>query len=154
MVVGRSAPFQDDLRAAIERVAHESPSVLTVGRQEVNRIIEVRQDGVLVETEKSSGAAQLVPSWMFEAAWQHLNEHGVLESRFLQSNDGLGVKRSAAVMAILSCLPEVRSAPRPARLFLGLIDPLATRNPTWDKDERALALELYLRRGPLSVRVR
>ena len=134
------------LRDAIADVVERHPVVKTVGRAEVNRLMAIRDDGVSVETSASK-EPQLVDAWMFEVAWEHLNTHGSLESRELQSNDGLKVKRSAAVMAVLAMLPGVGSAPRPARLFLGEADPLATPNPPWDPEERAAALELYLRRG-------
>lgn len=146
----RGARLSDDLRDLIEVIASETPSVDTVGHGEPNQIVEVRPEGVMITTAQTSGAPQLVPAWMFEVAWSHLKEHGLLESRFLQASDGLNVKRSAAVMAVLARVGGVRSATRPARLFLGDNDPHGVRNPDWDDDERALALDLYLRCGARS----
>ena len=82
MVEERSGPFQPRalVRKAIEMLAEQSPSVLTVGRHEANRILEVRPDGVLVETAKSAGEAQLVPAWMFEVAWRHLKDGASLRA--------------------------------------------------------------------------
>lgn len=134
------------LRDAIARVVETNPVVETVGRSEQNRLVAVTREGLLVETSASKGP-QLVEAWMFEVAWEHLNGQGSIQSRELQATDGLNVKRSAAVMAVLAMLPGVGSAPRPARLFMGDTDPLATANPPWDEEERALALELYLRKG-------
>lgn len=152
VVVGTTdtSGFSDELLAAIVEVQRDNSVVLTVGRSQPNRIVEVRQDGVLIETERSGAAPQLVPAWMFEVAWRELTDQGYLTSARLQSSDGLNVKRSAAVMAVLAQLPRVGSASRPARIFLDGHDPIgATRNPAWDADERALALELYLTHGLL-----
>lgn len=47
---------------------------------------------------------------MIQSAWDHLNTHGSLTHKFLLASDGLNVKRSAAVCAILARLPDVEVA--------------------------------------------
>jgi hypothetical protein len=44
---------------------------------------------------------------MFQLAWDYLTSHGSLTNRHLLATDGLNVKRSSAVMAILARLPDV-----------------------------------------------
>jgi hypothetical protein len=45
---------------------------------------------------------------MFQLAWDYLTTHGSLTNRHLLATDGLNVKRSSAVMAILARLPAVK----------------------------------------------
>ena len=70
--------------------------------------MDIGFEGVLVHTEKSkdAGAPQVVDGWMIQAAWDHLQRHGELTNT--QLLDDLNVKRSSAVCAILSELPEVQ----------------------------------------------
>jgi hypothetical protein len=44
---------------------------------------------------------------MFTLAWDYLQSHGRLSSRTLLATDGLNVKRSSGVLAILKTLPGV-----------------------------------------------
>ena len=44
---------------------------------------------------------------MVQAAWEHLTAHGTLTNTHLLAKDGLNVKRSSAVCALLARLPEV-----------------------------------------------
>jgi hypothetical protein len=44
---------------------------------------------------------------MFTLAWDYLRTHGLLSNRYLLATDGLNVKRSSAVCAILARLPGV-----------------------------------------------
>ena len=46
-----------------------------------------------------------MPAWMIQTAWDHLRARGSLTN--LLSNKGLNVKRSSAVCALLSRLPDV-----------------------------------------------
>jgi hypothetical protein len=50
---------------------------------------------------------QLIPAWMFTLASDYLRTHGHLSNRYLPATDGLNVKRSSAVCAILARLPGV-----------------------------------------------
>lgn len=84
--------------------------VPTLRHGKPNRIIDVAADGVWIETERSrarTGAAEHVPAWMFNIAWDWLRAHGSLTNRYLLSSDGLNVKRSSAVCAMLAQLPGV-----------------------------------------------
>jgi len=68
--------------------------------------------GLYVETESSRNKGsppQLIPAWMFTLAWGYLRTHGELSNRYLLTTDGLNVKRSSAVCAILSRLLGVAS---------------------------------------------
>ena len=49
---------------------------------------------------------------MIQSAWEYLQAHGVLTNRFLLSTDGLNVKRSSFVCALLARLPGVSVARR------------------------------------------
>jgi len=90
--------------------------VPTLGdRPQPNWIREVTPDGVWVETRRSRAAGrppQLVDAWMIQSAWDYLQAHGVLTNRFLLSTDGLNVKRSSFVCALLARLPGVDIAHR------------------------------------------
>lgn len=87
--------------------------VQTLGNGHPNWITAVMREGILVETERSRAQAtgpQLVPAWMIQSAWDYLNTHGSLTHKYLLAGDGLNVKRSAAVCAILARLPGIEVA--------------------------------------------
>ena len=100
-------------------VDHE---VLTLTDRRPNWVTEVTPDGVWVETLRSrtaGQAAQLVPAWMLQVAWDWLEAHGTLTNRFLLSNDGLNVKRSSFVCALLARLSGIEvTSTRPITLVL------------------------------------
>jgi hypothetical protein len=77
---------------------------------------------VWVETERSRELrrpAQLVPAWMIQIAWEYLASHRALTNRYLLADDGLNVKRSSFVCALLAALPGVTvTARRPIELRL------------------------------------
>jgi len=107
----------------IETAMASAAEVPTLGdRPQPNWIREVTPDGVWVETRRSRAAGrppQLVDAWMIQSAWDYLQAHGVLTNRFLLSTDGLNVKRSSFVCALLARLPEVSVAStRPITLAL------------------------------------
>ena len=83
---------------------------------------EVTPDGVWVETERSRALgrpAQLVEAWIIQLAWEWLSTHGTLTNRHLLAEDGLNVKRSSFVCALLARLPGVQVATtRPIALAL------------------------------------
>lgn len=63
--------------------------------------------------------AQLVPAWMIQIAWEYLASHRALTNRYLLADDGLNVKRSSFVCALLAALPGVTvTARRPIELRL------------------------------------
>jgi hypothetical protein len=82
----------------------------TLSNRRPNWVTEVTREGVLIETERSrahGAGAQLVPAWMIQAAWDHLRAERSLTNKYLLAADGLNVKRSAAVCALLAALPGV-----------------------------------------------
>jgi hypothetical protein len=104
----RSAAFDDDLLQLINRAVTAGQVIYTLGKARPNRIISIDREGLFVETEKSVAEGrgpQLVPAWMVSTAWQYLVEHGRLSQAELL--DGLNVKRSAFVCALLSHFPGV-----------------------------------------------
>lgn len=109
-----------DLGQMLARLQQRSPAITTVAEGRPNWITGVKPTGVWIETEASRAKGtgpQLVPAWMINVAWDHLRSQGSLEQRFLLATDGLNVKRSAAVMALLARLPGVTVASsRPSRL--------------------------------------
>ncbi len=48
---------------------------------------------------------------MIQLAWDHLHLHGELTNAYLVADDGLNVKRSSAVCALLARLPGVEVVP-------------------------------------------
>lgn len=89
--------------------------VLTLSDCKSNIVHEVTPDGVWVETVKSRGQGrppQLVEAWMIQIAWDWLQAHGSLTAKFLVATDGLNVKRSSFVCALLARLPQVEIASR------------------------------------------
>ncbi len=100
------------LATAIEALARASPVIETLGTKRArNRIVQVVPQGVYVETERSEAhqrGAQLVPSWMIQLAWDFVRTHGALTNKFLLANDGLNVKRSSFVCALLSRVPGLQ----------------------------------------------
>lgn len=108
-----SETLDEGLAGALNKVMVERGSVVTVARGQVNRIVAVEADGVTIETDASDEKGigpQLVPAWMLNVAWQHLRTTGSLTNRYLVSGDGLNVKRSSAVCALLAALPGVTVA--------------------------------------------
>lgn len=79
-----------------------------------NRVVDLAIGGLWIETDSSAkkgNPAQLVPAWMIQLAWDHLQLHGELTNRFLLDEDGLNVKRSSAVCAVLARLPGIEAVP-------------------------------------------
>jgi hypothetical protein len=111
-----------DLLARIEAALGTDREVLTLSDRRPNWVRDVTPDGVWVETQRSRRAGrppQLVEAWMIQIAWDWLSAHGSLTNRWLLSDDGLNVKRSSFVCALLARLPDVRVAStRPITLVL------------------------------------
>jgi hypothetical protein len=104
-----------DLLTAVTAVLAANPLVRTISDAKENRVHEVTPDGVWVETAKSrvlGRPAQLVEAWMIQIAWDWLQAHGSITARFLVATDGLNVKRSSFVCALLARLPDVHIASR------------------------------------------
>ncbi|HEY9563407.1 MAG TPA: hypothetical protein VIR30_06515 [Nocardioides sp.] len=102
-----------ELLEELRAVTAQSSLIATVSTGRPNWIASIVAEGVWLETEasRSKGVGpQLVPAWMLNAAWHHLRSTGTLDNRFLLSTEGLNVKRSSAVCALLSQLPWVEVA--------------------------------------------
>jgi hypothetical protein len=99
-----------ELLGELQGVAAEASTITTLSNGKPNWIDSVTKEGVWLETEASRAKGtgpQLVPAWMLNTAWHHLRTHGALENQFLLSSEGLNVKRSSAVCALLARLPWV-----------------------------------------------
>ena len=104
-----------ELLAAIRDEVARDPVFPTIATGKPNRVRDVTPTGIWVETEASAAKgrpAQLIPAWMFQLAVDHLEAHGRLTNAYLLSSEGLNVKRSSAVCAILSRLPGVELVSR------------------------------------------
>lgn len=111
-----------ELLAAIRAAVATDPVISTLSSANPNRVHDVTPDGVWVETSRSRALGrppQLVPAWMIQIAWEWLTAHGTLANRHLLDKDGLNVKRSSFVCALLARLPGVRVlSTRPVELAL------------------------------------
>ena len=114
--------FAPDLWAELRAVLTAGMTVPTVVERKPNRIVELTPSGVWIETTRSrerGRGAELVPAWMFNIAWDYLVANGRLTNRYLLAGDGLNVKRSSAVCALLAQLPTVAvTGRRPIELTL------------------------------------
>lgn len=102
--------LSDELLGLLQDTFEEGAVIETLARKQPNWICGIGPEGIHIETEKSRRertGPQLVPAWMLERAWGHLKRHGRLSNQFLVSTQGLNVKRSAAVSALLAHLPGV-----------------------------------------------
>lgn len=100
--------FHPLLLAQLERQVELNPLFLTLSHQKSNRVVEVNPQGLYVETDDSrakGNPAQLVPSWMFELAYETLRARGRVTQQEVLNE--LNIKRSAAVCAILARLEHV-----------------------------------------------
>jgi HKD family nuclease len=127
--------FVEDLWSELQAVLAPRITVRTLSDPRPNRIVEITPGGVWIETERSrqlGRGAEEVPAWMFNIAWDYLVAHGRLTNRHLLDSDGLNVKRSSAVCAVLALLPEVEVVSRrPIELRLRPeVSPLAAEEPT------------------------
>lgn len=106
-------PLDETLERYLRTTMNREGFVTTLSNGRVNRIDGVSRDGVTVSTDASDekGAGpQLVPAWMLNVAWNHLRVTGSLTNRYLLASDGLNVKRSSAVCALLATVPGVTIA--------------------------------------------
>lgn len=103
------------LLALITAAVAEDPVFWTLAQAKPNRVVEVTPQALWVETERSKARGKLerVPAWMIELAWDYLQAHGELTNRYLLANDGLNVKRSSFVCALLARLPGVEAMAKP-----------------------------------------
>jgi hypothetical protein len=94
--------------------------VTTLSQGQPSIIAAVGPDGIELETERSrqrGASPQHVPFWMIERVWEHLVAHGTVTLEYMLATDGLNVKRSAFVAALLARFDDVRvSSSRPVTL--------------------------------------
>ena len=112
-----------ELLARIESMVAADSVVRTLADGNPNWVREVTPDGVWVETQKSRAEgrpAQLVEAWMIQIAWDWLQAHATITASFLVATDGLNVKRSSFVCAVLARLPEVDVVSTRPRIALAL----------------------------------
>ena len=115
-----SEELYDALRDSIE----VGSTIPTLSTGKPNRITGIAPEGVYVVTEKSEREGkppQLVDAWMLEAGWSYLQSNGSITNEFLLSGDGLNVKRSSVVCALLARLPGVAVVSRRAPILLELL---------------------------------
>lgn len=98
-----------ELRSLIEEECPVGTELRTLSTGKPNWVMDIAADGVWIHTEKSKGEGgpKLVDGWMVQVAWDHLEQFESLTNGYLLRTDGLNVKRSSAVCAILSRLPGV-----------------------------------------------
>jgi len=102
--------FEPDLLGLLQRAVPVGSTISTLAEGRPNLIVDITEHGVYVETGRSrsrQAGAQLVPAWMLQLAWDYLQRYGELSNRYLLAADGLNVKRSSAVCAILARLPGI-----------------------------------------------
>ncbi len=105
--------FDPILLGALREAIPNGSFVRTLASGRPNTVVEVTPQGVYVETERSlarGAQPQLVPAWMIQLAWDYLQLNGELTNTYLLATDGLNVKRSSAVCALLARLPQVEVA--------------------------------------------
>jgi HKD family nuclease len=108
---GDEESFERSLQAMLSEEIVRDPVFVTLARAQANRVVGIDRSGLWIETDASKRKRlppQHVPAWMFQLAWDYLKSHGSLTNRHLLASDGLNVKRSSAVMAILARLPGVQ----------------------------------------------
>ncbi|MDV3130185.1 hypothetical protein M1247_35145 [Mycobacterium sp. 21AC1] len=100
--------FDDDLYDRIASVVNSSDEIETLSIKRPNWILSLDRTGVWVETERSRSRGtgpQMVPAWMIAVAWERLSKNGTLSH--VELLNGLNVKRSAFVCALLAQFPDV-----------------------------------------------
>jgi len=105
---GEGERIEPALYAAILKEWRRDPVFMTLGTRSPNRVTEVTQSGLHVETPASKQKGRgdgVVPAWMFNLAWDRLHTHGVLTH--LELREEYRVHRSAAVFAVLGRIPGV-----------------------------------------------
>jgi HKD family nuclease len=113
-----------DLWEELQTVLAPGVVVHTITQQRPNTIVDLTRDGVWIETERSvrlGRGAEHVPAWMLNIAWDYLAANGRLTNSHLLATDGLNVKRSSAVCAILALLPSVEVVSHRAPIELRLV---------------------------------
>jgi len=100
--------FEPLLLAQLQREVERRPVFLTLSQGKPNRVVELNAHGLYIETDASTAKGnppQLVPSWMFELAYETLRARGRLTQQEVLNT--LNIKRSAAVCAVLARLDDV-----------------------------------------------
>ena len=104
----RSLELDDDLLERVRAVTEAVEEIPTLSNNRPNRIVSIDRSGIEVETLRSASRGtgpQLVPAWMIVAGWNSLCKKGELSQNELLN--GLNVKRSAFVCALLAQFPDI-----------------------------------------------
>jgi hypothetical protein len=113
VVAAPAEVLEPDLFRRIMTAVPVGSQISTLRDGNPNWIRDVSRDGVWVETLESlrkGQPPQLVEAWMIQIAWDYLVAHGSLTNRHLVAKQGLNVKRSSFVCALLARLPSVTVA--------------------------------------------
>jgi hypothetical protein len=105
-----SEPFDSELLEILEETLGGREVITTISKGKPNWVAGLDSHGVQLETKRSrelGRPAQLIPAWMLNRAWRYLTLHGSLPNKYLLATDGLNVKRSSAVCALLAQIPQV-----------------------------------------------
>lgn len=108
MARAREEEMQPDLLRRLSAVVAPGTTIRTIANSRPNDVVDIGLEGVWISTAKSSveDGPQLVPAWMLNEAWKRLTADRSLSNTDLIKT----VKRSSAVLALLSQLPEVSVA--------------------------------------------
>jgi GTP pyrophosphokinase len=114
--VPKDVTLSPELLELLERHVPAGTTVPTLADGRPNLVVAIDEKGLLVTTRASKRKGrdpQRVEAWMLQTAWDHLITTGSLTNKELLADDGLNVKRSSAVCAVLACLPGVAVASSP-----------------------------------------
>ena len=101
-------PMDPELLRRLAAAVRPGDTIRTLTHSRPNEVVDIGVEGVWINTAKSStqDGPQLVPAWMLNEAWARLTADRVLSNTELIKT----VKRSTAVLALLSQLPAVTVA--------------------------------------------
>jgi HKD family nuclease len=102
--------LDEDLLRLLRQAIPNGTTVPTLNQGRPNTVIDITPHGVYLHTLRSQtrqSGPQLLPAWMLQLAWDYLQQHRTLTNRHLLATDGLNIKRSSAVCALLARLPRI-----------------------------------------------
>jgi HKD family nuclease len=117
--------FSPEVFAMIREVVAADPVVRTLKDGKPNRIVDVSDEAVYVETNRSKergGRPKLIPAWMIMVAWDVLRARGSMEESLLTNKElveDFQIHRSSFVLALLARFPGVVAVKAPMGVRLG-----------------------------------